>query len=203
MNWESVSIKQYKQINKVLDIEDEIEKAIEILGILDNKSIDYYYNIPYLDLIDELKRVSSLFSTMPKPIIASKIKIGEYDLRLTTKIDKMPAGQYFDYSNAISTQPDNYALLMAILYVPKGMNYADGYDPLELVKEFENRSICEALGVSNFFLAYFKALTEAFLKSSKRKLKKEMKKEKNLETKNLIARSLKEMDLFLLDLQNK
>lgn len=190
MNWNNISIKQYRELERVISSYDLLDRSVGILSVINDKSEDYYYDMKIDKLIKEINKLDFL-NEPPKGEIKHNITLDDTEYKLDSNIHKWTAGRYIDYMNTITDSPDNFGLLMAILYTPKGKKYGEGYDVLELVNKFEELCpITYVLGVSSFFLTLLQSLTKATLSSLKKDLKKmkDPKKRKEIEDQiNLIS----------------
>lgn len=191
MNWQDITIKKYKQIIKISssDMTDD-EKLLTILAIAGDHPEDFYYDKSIVEVHQESEAISFISERIPA-VLKYKFELKDHVYILTKDLSKMPASQYMDYNNVMRVTPDDYAMLMAVLYVPDGFEYGKGYDIFELKDIFEdNLPITIVMGASAFFLSLLKHLTKHSLRSSLKKLRKELKREKDPERKVAITNAI-------------
>lgn len=198
--WNNLTIKQFKEIHRVLEMDsiDEIDRAIQLLSIVDVEEEDKYLNMPMSQLNKELSRLKFITDNLCEP--ANPVfNDGIYNICgekyiLTPSIERMTAGQFLDWKMSMSEPNTDIAMLCSIILVPKGKKYGEDYDILQLrEKIYNNFKITEAVGISNFFLLAWHALSASTLRYSIRQLKKELKKEKNQERIETLNQSIQEI----------
>lgn len=180
-SWDNVSIGQYAEIMAVNDMKcDDIDKCVQWLSILTGNDEDHYLDMKLPLLQEEFKKLAFL-STEMKPLEPrfknGKYKVGDTQLILTPSSNAMTAGQFIDYQNTLATSPEDTAMLCAIVLVPKGCTYNNGYDVFDLKQTlYEQFPIVDALGISFFFQKMYDVLRATILRSSRKALRREMKK---------------------------
>lgn len=202
MKWEDITIKQYKEIERISKLKiqadfEAIDRHIMILSCLQGKDGEYYYKLPITQLEREISSNLDFFKSELKPRLNNVIEVNGEKYRVDYNIRNMNGGQYMSYMIFMADNPDNYALLMTTLCIPEGAKgWGEGYDPMELVDKFEEHMpIVDVLGVCSFFSQLLKVLTLVTLSSSTKKLKKEMKKEKDLKKRKLLEEGIKELEV--------
>lgn len=200
ITWDDITIKQFKEIERVLEMVslDEIDRAIQLLSIIDEEDEDKYLNMDMVSLKKELSRLKFILDGIVEEV-KPNFEVGKYEIdcvkySLTPSVERMTAGQFIDYKMAMSEPKPDISLLCATVLIPKGKKYGDGYDPLQLrEKIYNNFKITEAVGISNFFMMAWQALYASTLHYSIRQLKKELKKEKNQERIETLNQSIQEI----------
>lgn len=178
MKWTDITIAQYKLLPSLVELPEGVERNIKLLSILTGVSEDTYLDMPIPELQKamadcEITNVGKEASIKRKYIVNGKEYI------LTPGASCMTAGQYIDYVNTLHDTPNNYSLLLAILCVPKGCRYNNGYDLMAQAKDFEQHfKWCDVLAISFFFLNLSTSYTKAMLNYLRRKLKRMIRKEK-------------------------
>lgn len=183
MNWNDITIKQYKGIAALSPNDyDELTYIAKLLAIVTNKTEEEILNTPVDDFKSESKKLDFL-NDNPKPRLPEKkYTVNGKTYIFTPNASKMTAGQYIDYTTTLNNDPENFAFLCAILLIPEGKTYGEDYDVNELAQEFnEHFKMVDVIGISFFFREALKALTKVTLTYLTKKLRKEMKKEKNPE----------------------
>lgn len=208
-SWDDISIREFNIIKEISsnDRVEEIDKMVDLLHIVDGEDVDYYYELPLNKLVELKSKVKFLFEPLVNNFKAS-FTLNNVKYNVTLNPNKLTAGQYIDLSNILTNDPDNIALLLSIIVLPKGKKYGE-YDIFEQEKIFdEYMPITLASGISAFFLSYYENLTNNLLTYSIRKLKREMKKKRKYseterEQMKEVVRKLEETLISGLDLPSK
>lgn len=197
ITWEDISLKQFKEIDLILNSEydDEFEKLIRLMCIISGKDEDYFNSIPVVELSSVKDSFTAFLSEPPKPRLdKSKLeyKTGDYYCMLNPDISKMPTSQYIDYTSVLAKYPDNLSKLISILLIPKGKEYNDGsYD---LKTHCDNIEVTfkyvDALGIGFFLKKKLEALSDAIKTYSEKQMKKVIAMEKDPDKKRLARKFL-------------
>lgn len=183
-NYNKLTIGKYQEVLEAIrDYEDEHERNTALIAVLSDQEPDEVLN---LSLTEYKARVDSLRFLLESPVkapIKNRYRIGNMELDLCADLSKLTAGQYIDYQTFIKDVEKNMVELLSVFLIPKGKKYGD-YDMGEVHEAIrENLSICDALGLSAFFLALSQALIESTLTSLIRRMKKMKRKAKTPEEK--------------------
>lgn len=134
---------------------DEIDRQIAIVSILSDRSEDELLSMP----IGEYKALSagSAFlqdECQPMKRMPKSIRLGEWELMPTTDITKLTTAQYIDFQSFSSEGRSRYCEMLSCFLVPKGMQYNEGYDIVQLQEDLRNGlSVEVATTLSAFFLS--------------------------------------------------
>ncbi|MCD8166998.1 MAG: hypothetical protein LUE93_13335 [Bacteroides sp.] len=182
MTWKEITIKQFKQLQAILKEHegDNVELSVKLLSLFTGKEESYYLNLS-VDDFKEATRALQFLHERPQELIKEKYKVNGQVYTLNVNVSKMPTAQYIDYVTTLQNQPDNYALLLAILLIPQGKEYNSGYDIPETALLFEEHFRWADVQAIAFFSRLLQQYTKHMLNYLKRKLAREMKKEKNPE----------------------
>lgn len=203
--WEDVSIGQFEQIVSISGMrKNALDECIDILSVMTGIQPETYLDMPLPELEAEIKKIDSL-----KPdLLKERMKDGgEYTVEgrkyiLTPSANQMTAGQFIDYQNTLADDPQNISMLCAILLVPEGKKYGEGYDVLELRETLhEHFHYIDSMGISFFFRMVLTSLSVATLSYSIRQLKKTMKKEKDPEKKQKLMELIKKQEEAIKEIQ--
>lgn len=158
---------------------EEDDRQMEIISILSGKSVDDLLRMP----IPEFKRLSAQTKFLEEEFPHGKGKIPKvfhFDgmtLEVTTNITKMTTAQYVDFQTFSEMGRSKLVELLSCFFIPKGMEYNEGYDVLEVQDVLrKNLSVTEALTLSAFFLNRCRDLIQITLIYSALMLKKATKK---------------------------
>ncbi len=205
MTWEDITIGQFDRIHTILNAPDQpLDKYIRVLSVLDKKPEEEILNMPMEKFNEELKRLGFLAEKIePRYPSGAVYTVNGKKYELTPHARKMSAGQYIDYVNTLREDSKNFGLLCAILLVPKGCKYGEGYDPLDLAAEFDTYfKMVDAMGISFFFLKAYRIYTGITLTYSMKKLEKEMNKNRDPEKVKMLKKTIRQMQEAQQAIQN-
>lgn len=195
MNWNNVSIGQYKRLQKLFkefidkkaEEEDNIKFVSRAYSILSGKTIDEILDLPATEFIPVSKEIEFL-GTEPKGVIDETVTVNGNKYIVPIDVRKVTTAQYIDYTELTRRDPENIAMMCAIFCVPEGKKYNEGYNVSDLAEEFEDSfRIVDAIGISFFFTELLRTSVKSTLGYLKSELKKELKKvRKNTKTKEKI-----------------
>lgn len=153
---------------KILDIiqdnnRDSIDKEVEMISILANKTTEEIENMPLVELRGLTSQLGFLTEKAEAVDVRKEYKVGDYILIPEKKISKIKAGQFISFQEFAKVYRDNnndvnvIPLLLSCFLIPKGKTFAEGYD-VEDVQEAiaEHLSVVDALALTAFFLASIK-----------------------------------------------
>lgn len=194
-NYNKLTIGKYQEVLEAIrDYEDEHERNTALIAVLSDQEPDEVLN---LSLSEYKKRVDGLRFLLEEPVqapIKNRYRIGDMELDLCADLSKLTAGQYIDYQTFIKDVENNMVELLSVFLIPKGKKYGD-YDMGEVHEAIrENLSICDALGLSAFFLALSQALIESTLTSLIRRMKKMKRKAKTPEEKKKLEEAIMNLE---------
>ena len=194
-NYNKLTIGKYQEVLEAIrDYEDEHERNTALIAVLSDQEPDEVLN---LSLSEYKKRVDGLRFLLEEPVqapIKNRYRIGDMELDLCADLSKLTAGQYIDYQTFIKDVENNMVELLSVFLIPKGKKYGD-YDMGEVHEAIrKNLSICDALGLSAFFLALSQALIESTLTSLIRRMKKMKRKAKTPEEKKKLEEAIMNLE---------
>lgn len=179
-DWKEVSINLYNTIIDIQRTSTDDDFIFEVLGLLMGKSLDDVLSMPYNEVQNLAKNLQFL-SKKPTPnVVKREYKLGNRVYRTQMDFTKITTAQYIDFQMVSPHASEDVVSLLAILLVPKGCTYNNGYSLEEAKMDIGNHlSIEDALGLSAFFLRLYRiyiGLLQRMMKRQMRKLGREMKK---------------------------
>lgn len=194
-NYNKLTIGKYQEVLEAIrDYEDEHERNTALIAVLSDQEPDEVLN---LSLSEYKARVDGLRFLLEEPVqapIKNRYRIGNMELDLCADLSKLTAGQYIDYQTFIKDVEKNMVELLSVFLIPKGKKYGD-YDMGEVHEAIrENLSICDALGLSAFFLALSQALIESTLTSLIRRMKRMKRKAKTPEERQKLEEAIMNLE---------
>lgn len=195
-SWTDVTVSQYKRIAALPKDEDWAWNA---LAVLEGITYADVMNAPIEWTISRTNYLKDFFSTQPKiGMPRHRYHLGGTDYVLTQNPADVTTAQYFDYVNAPKEIPQNLGLLLAILMVPEGKEYNDGYSLEKSVTDIENNlDVQSALGIANFWTGCFRLLLKTRLRKARKALKAAKKEGIPTErAERQVKEALRELSLF-------
>lgn len=194
-NYNKLTIGKYQEVLEAIrDYEDEHERNTALIAVLSDQEPDEVLN---LSLSEYKARVDGLRFLLEEPVqapIKNRYRIGNMELDLCADLSKLTAGQYIDYQTFIKDVEKNMVELLSVFLIPKGKKYGD-YDMGEVHEAIrENLSICDALGLSAFFLALSQALIRSTLTSLIRRMKRMKRKAKTQEERQKLEEAIMNLE---------
>lgn len=186
MKWEDITLRKFKEIQSILEVEDEYM----VLNL-----VDTIYNVDSASLpISEFKKYNIEFLKQPVPKVELKneytlngrVYNSNFDLTVVT------ASQFIDYQNYCKEEQPDFSKLLSVFFIPEGHKYNDGYDMKQVQEDLLDLDICTVQSASFFFgkqLAVFANLFQRYLIKTVKKMKLPKAKKKEL------LQKLSEMDL--------
>ena len=181
-NYDALTLGAYMRVNAVLETDaDELQKQVEIIAILADKSPDEVLLLPLTDYAEFAKQTAFLRVPCKPAEVGEGWRLGE----LVPVMDyrKINTAQYVDFQTFAKGFPGTLPELLSVFLVPEGKAYNDGYDVAEVQERVRAVPFPVALGLAAFFFEQFLKLTADSLTSweaEMRKTKNEREKEKIL-----------------------
>jgi hypothetical protein len=172
-SYDKLTIGKYKEVKAIIDAKyDEIQTNIELVSVLTDMHPDDVEDLP-LGTFNRLLQSTAFLMEEPKQrLVATRYKLGKYDLDVVMDLKKLTVAQYIDYQNYLKDIERYLVEIISVFLIPKGMKYCEGYDVADVQRVIEeNMSIIDALSLSAFFLTLYQSLTKATLTYLKRKMR--------------------------------
>jgi hypothetical protein len=182
-NYSDVTIEKYLEIKAVIDGGyDEDVTNVKLVSILTDMTEDEVGSLSLTDYQKMNQKLVFLTEMPAQKMIATKYKLGKYDLETMLNVKDMTVSQYIDYQTFVKDVDRYMVELLSIFLIPKGKKYNEGYDIIEVHKAIrENLSIMDAMSMAGFFLLSYQSLTKATLSSLIRRMKRMKRKMKSQE----------------------
>lgn len=159
-SYKELSIGKFNEINEIRKdyLGNDLDAVVEILSVLCDEEIEDIETLPLNEFHNRVTKMMFL-NEKPKPYrrLPKKITINNKTYRIEKDAFSISAGQYIDYSLYMKDIKDIYANLpkiMTVFVIPdKAKGYGEGYDLMELAKEFnEHMDVETAVSIAAFFL---------------------------------------------------
>ena len=155
-NYRKLPIGKYIDIVKLCETEmDEVDRKVKIVGILTGLTDDEVLNLPLPEFTECCAKAKFLDKECPGNLIPSLSKsypVGDFVLVPVTDMRKVTTAQYIDFQTFAKDKEHNFVEMLSCFLVPKGMDYNEGYDILEVHNAIKaEMSVAEVLALLAFF----------------------------------------------------
>jgi len=174
IGWNDITLLDLMQIKSINDLQmaTEDEKNLKVASIVFKIPYEKLLQMPLVKVREYMDQTEFLLH-QPKPRKArNRYVINGRKYRLLKNEMEMLTSQFIDfqaiYKDGFEKRPGE---LLAVMMVPEGHEYNDGYDNELVVKDMYDMNVEEALGIVNFFMKRFVRLlawTRMYLKIAMR-----------------------------------
>ena len=176
-NYRDLPVGKYEEIVRLCNEEmTDVDRKVAILAILTGKTEDEILHLPLPTITDYSRRSKFLEQQCPDnliPAVRRSYALGNFVLLPVTDIRKITTAQYIDFQTFSKEKEKRMVEMLSCFLVPRGMDYNEGYDVLEVHEAIRNElSVAELLALVAFFFGRFLKSTRNTLTSSIRLLKK-------------------------------
>ena len=172
-NYRKLPIGKYNEIVKLCETEmDEVDRKVKIVGILTGLTDDEVLALPLTDFTECCAKAKFIDLPCPETLIPSVSKsypVGGFNLVPVTDMRKVTTAQYIDFLAFSKDKEHNIVEMLSCFLVPKGMDYNEGYDILDVHNAIkEEMSVAEVLALLAFFFGSWTRSIHSTLSSSER-----------------------------------
>lgn len=136
--WDRISINTYYAITDILADEglSGFQKNIEISSLITGLPEEVFSTMTLQEGREVFSSLAFLNELdINKVHLPKRIKVGKYDLEIVSDISKLTVAQFSDWNIIVTGEQEmRYKIdrLLSVFLVPKGCNYNEGYDILDL-----------------------------------------------------------------------
>lgn len=182
-NYRKLPIGKYNEIVKLCETEmDEVDRKVKIVGILTGLTDDEVLALPLTDFTECCAKAKFIDLPCPETLIPSVSKsypVGGFNLVPVTDMRKVTTAQYIDFLAFSKDKEHNIVEMLSCFLVPKGMDYNEGYDILDVHNAIkEEMSVAEVLALLAFFFGSWTRSIHSTLSYSERMARRVKDKEK-------------------------
>ena len=182
-NYRKLPIGKYNEIVKLCETEmDEVDRKVKIVGILTGLTDDEVLALPITAFTECCAKAKFIDLPCPETLIPSVSKsypVGGFNLVPVTDMRKVTTAQYIDFITFSKDKEHNIVEMLSCFLVPKGMDYNEGYDILDVHNAIkEEMSVAEVLALLAFFFGSWTRSINSTLSSSERMARRVKDKEK-------------------------
>lgn len=159
-SWKDITVGDMMQIKEIgtLQLATEDEKNMRVAALL--AGIDFeqiMQHTPLSQVRKYMDNASFLVDTKPQPIKARKTyEINGRTYKMLRNEMDLTVAQYIDFQSVEKEGFDKMpGELLAIMMVPEGHKYNDGYDREQVIEDMYDLNVEEALGICDFFTRRF------------------------------------------------
>lgn len=165
-SWNDISLKQFKQINDILSVQDKytIFNLIDIIYGVDSVNLPINEALQYN--IDFLKK------EIPKPILKEQYNINGRKYNSNIKLTEVSAGQFLDFQNYSKEDEPSFEKMLSVFFIPDGHSYNDGYNMKQVQDDLQDLPITVVNEATFFFKTQFQIFVNSFLHYFSKNLKK-------------------------------
>ena len=172
-NYRKLPIGKYNEIVKLCETEmDEVDRKVKIVGILTGLTDDEVLALPLTDFTECCAKAKFIDLPCPETLIPSVSKsypVGGFNLVPVTDMRKVTTAQYIDFLSFSKDKEHNIVEMLSCFLVPKGMDYNEGYDILDVHNAIkEEMSVAEVLALLAFFFGSWTRSIHSTLSYSER-----------------------------------
>lgn len=182
-NYRKLPIGKYNEIVKLCETEmDEVDRKVSIVAILTGLTEDEVLALPITDFTECCAKAKFIDLPCPETLIPSVSKsypVGGFNLVPVTDMRKVITAQYIDFLAFSKDKEHNIVEMLSCFLVPKGMDYNEGYDILDVHNAIkEEMSVAEVLALLAFFFGSWTRSINSTLSYSERMARRVKDKEK-------------------------
>ena len=164
-NYNTLTLGLYLDIDAVLQSDaEEIDKQVRIIALLDGTTPEAVLALPLKEYSAKAAATDFLRHECPPVSAPSRVISGDFVIP-TKDFTTITTAQYVDFQTFSKGGTAKLPELIAVLLVPEGHNYNDGYDVAQVVRTVRELSLPVALGLSAFFFGQLVQSIQASLTS--------------------------------------
>ena len=157
-SWKELPIGKFQKIVGINDLKvDDDTKTFMTVALLNDMEYDEFISLP-LAKASELVAASSFLYDEPKKVkVRRTYEIGGMTFRMMRNVMDLTTAQYIDYQGIVRLGMEkSLPSMMAIVLIPEGHNYNEGYD-MDEVREIltDNLNVEDAFAIADFFSRAF------------------------------------------------
>ena len=165
-NYNTLTLGLYLDIDAVLQSDaEDIDKQVRIIALLDGTTPEAVLALPLKEYSAKAAATEFLRHDCPPISAPSRVISGDLVLIPTKDFTNITTAQYVDFQTFSKGGTAKLPELIAVLLVPEGCNYNDGYDVAQVVRVVRDLPLPVALGLSAFFFGQLVQSIQASLTS--------------------------------------
>lgn len=175
-SYKDLTLGAFMRLQAIPDDIEPLDRQVAILAALSGCTDDDILRLPLDEYSRRVAASRFLEADLPQRLPQRSYTVGEFTLVPVQDFKHMTTAQFVDFKTFTdSAAGDDRALanltaeLLSCMMVPKGRDYCDGYDPLEVQAALRGHLRADdAVALSAFFLAKWMRWSRRILISSRR-----------------------------------
>ena len=165
-NYTNLPLGLFLDIDAILQSDaEEIDKQVRIIALLDDTTTEAVLALPLKEYAAKAAAPDFLRHDCPPVSAPSRVISGDLVLIPTKDFTNITTAQYVDFQTFSKGGNQKLPELIAVLLVPEGHKYNDGYDISQVVRVVRDLPLPEALGLNAFFFGQLVQSIQASLTS--------------------------------------
>jgi len=165
-NYNDLTLGTYLEIDEILRSEaEEIDKQVSLIAILAGMDEAQILALPLADYAALAAKTEFLREECPPVTAPARVIVGSRVYVPTQDFTKITTAQYVDFQTFSKGGIEKLAELLAVLLLPEGKAYNEGYDFAQVVADVKTLPLPVALSLVGFFFARLSASIAASLTS--------------------------------------
>ena len=155
-NYRDLPLGKYEELVRLCREEmNDVDRKVAIIAVLTGLTEDEVLRLPLTTFTDYSAKSRFIENECPDnliPAVAKSYPYGGFNLVPANDIRKITAAQFIDFQTFSEDKQNKVPELLSCLLVPKGQEYNEGYDIMEVHAALrEEMSVAEALALLAFF----------------------------------------------------
>ena len=172
-NYRDLPLGKYEELVRLCREEmTDVDRKVTIIAVLTGLTEDEVLRLPLTTFTDYSAKSRFIENECPDnliPAVAKSYPYGGFNLVPANDIRKITAAQFIDFQTFSEDKQNKVPELLSCLLVPKGLEYNEGYDIMEVHAALrEEMSVAEALALLAFFFKGWMQFLRSTLSSSAR-----------------------------------
>ena len=165
-NYNNLPLGLFLDIDAILQSDaEEIDKQVRIIALLDGTTPEAVLALPLKEYTNKDADTDILRHDCPPVSAPSRVISGDLVLIPTKDFTNITTAQYVDFQTFSKGGNQKLPELIAVLLVPEGHKYNDGYDVAQVVRVVRDLPLPKALGLNAFFFGQLVQSIQASLTS--------------------------------------
>lgn len=168
MTWKDVTLRQFLELQKLVDIEDETDRMVAIAELFLGEDVTF---LPIDQFGKKLQELNFLKEELPTNHLVKNVTINNHKYKIDALVGHINTAQYIDFTNYMKDE-NQFAKILSVFFIPEGHKYNDGYDMEQVINDMYDLPIDIVNSESFFFKRQFSKFIEIFQSYSLKQLKK-------------------------------
>ena len=169
MTWYDVTLYQFNELQKLLEITDDTERVCSIAELLLGEDVT---KLPLKEFNEQIKKLSFLSTEITVQNPPKKLEVNGRKYKMDCLLGNISTAQYVDYMNHSKGDKPDMASMLSVFIIPDGHKYNDGYDMIQVIDDINHLPIPIVNNAAFFFARQFNVFMKIFQRYSTKQLKK-------------------------------